>query len=672
MKAINFIKSFFSDYPEKTMKKQIVSLSLTVALTAGALLFIFSRINFDSSALAAARSGGTQGEAANALEITPVLNEEPVSELASISEEIPIRTDYKDVLAALKGLYVYESYPYQSFVYSPDFSYDIEYDGVVGASTAGGSGSGGSKTASTTTIQVEGIDEGDCVKVQGDYVYFLSDDEKKSVKIIKATGDMLLTAAINPQNDTEFFEEIYVKDNLLVIIGHIHKYQDYPSTDDQLALDIYHYGYGNQKVFAKIYDISNKSNPRLINNYSQEGFFISTRLSGNTLYLISNAQKCYTEYIAQHAPDLLIPSYTANGKTSLVAPHNIHLPDDLISSDYIVISAIDIKDASKAPVVKSSLGSGDNIYMGKNSLYITGSFYPDYKDNAASTITKITKYDIKSGISNPVNGQVDGRTLNQYSMDEYNGYFRIATSADRYNRRTTSRSSGVYVLDSSLNKTGEITGIAEGEDLKSARFMENMCYLITFLNTDPLFVLDLSNPANPVKKGELKIPGFSTFLQPWKNGTLIGIGSDADEITGRTNGIKLSLFDVKNPLNPTELSKYIFPDATYSEAQNNPKAILVSQSKNIFAFPVSAFETTYHVAGGYGYSYEQQEYYAVFGISNENEFVLRSNLNFEQSFNQPPSVRRGVYIGNTFFTLTDKKITSYSMTNFEKIQELAF
>jgi uncharacterized secreted protein with C-terminal beta-propeller domain len=147
-------------------------------------------------------------------------------------------------------------------------------------------------------------------------------------------------------------------------------------------------------------------------------------------------------------------------------------------------------------------------------------------------------------------GRVSGSVLNRYSMDEYEGYFRIATTTGW----GTSSLNRVYVLDGTLSVAGALENLAQGERIYSARFMGNRCYLVTFRQVDPFFVIDLSDPSQPKLLGELKITGYSDYLHPYDENHIIGIGKETD--AGLYQGLKISLFDVSDVSNPKEIAKY--------------------------------------------------------------------------------------------------------------------
>lgn len=197
-------------------------------------------------------------------------------------------------------------------------------------------------------------------------------------------------------------------------------------------------------------------------------------------------------------------------------------------------------------------------------------------------------------------GEVTGAVLNQFSMDEKDGYFRIATTKNRtwssFEENNQKSYNNLYVLDSNLKIVGKVENLAEGEQIYSVRFMQDRAYMVTFVQTDPLFVIDLKNPADPKVIGKLKIPGFSSYLHPYDNNLLIGIGKDAEanEWGGATTkGLKLALFDVSDPNNLKEVDSYVLGgQGSDSIALNDHKAFLFSKEKNLLAIPVSLTEQT--------------------------------------------------------------------------------
>ena len=210
--------------------------------------------------------------------------------------------------------------------------------------------------------------------------------------------------------------------------------------------------------------------------------------------------------------------------------------------------------------------------------------------------TVIHKIEINEGnLKYKTSGEVAGIVLNQFSMDESGGYFRIATTRSRdwssMNRESSESYSNLYVLDADMKVVGKVEELAEGEKIYSVRFMQNRAYMVTFRQTDPLFVIGLDDPTNPEVLGELKVPGFSSYLHPYDETTLIGLGRESDENGRITGGVKLSLFDVSDVENPKEIDKYVLGDrSSNSIAINEHKAFLFSKDKNLLVIPVTMQE----------------------------------------------------------------------------------
>jgi uncharacterized secreted protein with C-terminal beta-propeller domain len=228
---------------------------------------------------------------------------------------------------------------------------------------------------------------------------------------------------------------------------------------------------------------------------------------------------------------------------------------------------------------------------------------------------------------------VPGQVLNQYSMDEQDGYFRIATTTR--DPEQSAGSNNIFVYGPELQLVGQLTGLAPGEHIYSARFLGQRAYLVTFQQVDPFFVVDLSDPTSPKVLGDLKIPGFSDYLQPYDENHIIGIGKDTtpnpqENGMARPTGLKIALFDVTNPQQPKELSRYVLPDGSDSQALYDPRALLFSLSKNLLALPVSS-------PNNYGqyYSYWQGAY--VFNISLDQGIVLKGTIEHPVSNPSPAS-----------------------------------
>lgn len=399
-----------------------------------------------------------------------------------------------------------------------------------------------------------------------------------TITIVEPTADgkFNTVSKINvekPENEKIYFmrvQEIYVSGNKLFAILNCSERTD--NENDNVALGnaklrSYYFGYqGKSLTLAVAYDITDRSNPTEEWRVFQDGSYISSRLIGDELVLLSNYYVDISgeeEYIKKNC----VPEISTDGKDfERISNSCICIMEEVYNTSYLVASVMDVDDKETLKT-KAVLGAGNNVYCTTETLYATSSKY-ESKDIAAEVFgsastmkTQIYKFDIRNyNIEYLKSATVDGTALNQFSIDEYNGYLRIATTSGSWGDNLVNQ---LYVLDENLETKGLLKDIAKGENIRSVRFTGNTAYVVTFIQTDPLFVIDLSNPEAPVILGELKIPGFSTYLHPVSDGLVLGVGRDGTD-SGTNGGLKASLFDVSDPKNPKESAK-ITLDAYTSE-----------------------------------------------------------------------------------------------------------
>jgi uncharacterized secreted protein with C-terminal beta-propeller domain len=282
--------------------------------------------------------------------------------------------------------------------------------------------------------------------------------------------------------------------------------------------------------------------------------------------------------------------------------------------------------------------------------------------------TIIHKISINNGnIEYQTNGEVPGYVLNQFSMDEYNNNFRIATTTGNWQAESLNH---VYILDNNLQIIGKLEDLAHGEKIYSVRFLGEKGYLVTFRQIDPLFVIDLSNPTNPAVLGYLKISGVSDYLHPYDETHVIGIGRDATE-QGRVQGMKLSLFDVSDVSNPKEISKYIIGErGTYSEALYDHKAFLFSKSKNLLVIPVSLAEKDYQQnwQGAYVFNVDLDNGFVLKGkVTHENETINKTEYYY---YDYQSQIRRSLYMDDVLYTLSGNMIKMNDLSDLREINKV--
>ena len=244
-------------------------------------------------------------------------------------------------------------------------------------------------------------------------------------------------------------------------------------------------------------------------------------------------------------------------------------------------------------------------------------------------------------------------------MDENGEYFRIATTTGNLWNINEDTKNNIYILNDKLEKVGEITGFAPNEKIYSVRYVKDKAYVVTFKQTDPLFVIDLLNPSNPQILGELKLPGYSTYLHPYDETHIIGFGYETKETrTGvTTDGLKMVMFDISDFTNPQVLFKVNIGDKyTSSELLYNHKALLYSSEKNIMGFPLNSYREGYSKA-------------LIYEIDLEKGFILKGEIanNIKEYMNQ---VERIVFVKDYYYILSKNLVKIANMETIEVVKEI--
>lgn len=379
--------------------------------------------------------------------------------------------------------------------------------------------------------------------------------EKSAIKVGKHENEKIKYSEV---------KEIFVDSNRLIAILDCYSFYGEEKSEEKSNNGRYFYYDYKMITCAVSYDISDRENPKEEWRVYQDGDYLSARKIGNKIVLISNYNvPLYMDGVK--ITDYCVPEVYAGENACRIPSGDICVMDDVRDSSYVVVSTLDATNHKETFNSTAVLGGGENVYCTTNNLYVTSGRFEETissKDGAVAEIfmiddsaiytTEILKFDISGEkIEYKTKGKVNGTALNQFSVDEYNGYLRIATTAGNFQNAKNN----LYVLDSDMVIVGMVEGVAKGETIKSVRFMGDTGYVVTFEQTDPLFVIDLKDPENPEVLGELKIPGFSNYLHPVTENYLLGIGVNGDD-NGAGNGMKISLFDVSDKKKPKEVSKF--------------------------------------------------------------------------------------------------------------------
>lgn len=551
--------------------------------------------------------------------------------------------------------------------------------------TAASSESAGSD-ASETNIQVEGVDEADLVKTDGGHIYQVSQNKVNIIRAIPA-GEMKLAASISFE---ESFSpnELFLFQNQLVVIGHSSDFEKDTNMTKQSSATDTMIAPASQATKAFVYDVKSPEKPEQIREIKLDGSYVSARRMGGFVYLVTNQYPQY--WILEDNNNLdLRPSVYDSAVSISPTPvdyDKIQYFPNSNEANYTLIAAFNLNEPKKGAEITTYLGSGSQLYMSKDNLYLA---VPRYDEKAIgltnSVVTpdsSIYKFSVKdTEVKFHSSAEITGTLLNQFSMDEHNGYFRLVTTKGfAWDDRQPSTNQ-LYILDENLKQVGELKELARGERIYSARFLDNKIYMVTFKETDPLFVIDASEPTKPKVLGELKIPGFSNYLHPYDENHLIGFGQDTKLVTDKnangqprvlTDGVKISLFDVSDMANPKEkFTEIIGGRGTYSSLNYDHKALLFNKNKNLFGFPISVYQNSSR--NDYEQIFDFQGAY-LYNIKPDTGFTLQLKISHETAKNQyelwESSIQRLVTIGDKVFALSPQKITAHDLLSKGQIGEL--
>lgn len=522
----------------------------------------------------------------------------------------------------------------------------------------------GGKDYSTTNLQMEGVDESDIAKIDGSYIYTVED--KYIVITDIRDGKLEEVTRFLPKDcgAADRVMEIYVDGDQLILVvqgyetslgesskaGSDKENSDKESSDEEIAVSdasedsaFCYKMNGKSTTQIQVYSIVDRRNPEFEGRLIQDGYYNTSRKIGDVVYL-------FTQYhMTSDVVGYVEKEYTSvipkvNGEK--VAAGEIYLPESSGESG-ILVSSLDVNKPDKVLDSKLVISGYAQTYISKDALYL----YEEDYDGAM--ITNIAKFALDEGrISGVAATAVRGYVRDTFAINASDGYLRVLTT----DYSTEDEVNALYILDENLKLTGQLMGIAPGEEIYAARFMGNTGYFVTYRNTDPLFTVDLSDPAKPEIIGELKVTGFSEYLHFWDDTHLLGIGYESDEKTGNIENIKISMFNIENPGEVTEEAKLVLKDVDYSEALYDYKSVIISKDKNLIGlvcedYSGSGIKQTYQI-----YSYENGAF------KKQAEIPGINGANYENV--------RGMYSGNVFYLWINDNITSYDMTDgFKKIKE---
>jgi len=504
---------------------------------------------------------------------------------------------------------------------------------------------------SRTNIQVEGVDEADIVKTDGEYAYVVSGNRLIILRVYPPEEATILSQISFDGTPMEIFIN---QDKLAVFESPMEIRPLYVSPPEEVASEIAPIPPPLKDLTSvKVYDVSDRANPVLARNVTVDGYYFNSRMIGDHVYMVVNQPAIQPiEVRGEVKVEVTLPEFYFGDASRKISASDIYYSnasDDFFHA-FTTVVAIDIQNDELPPAYKTFLlGSASCMYVSLNNIYITFT-----KEGEKTLIYRISIEGDE--IECEAEGEVPGYVLNQFSMDEYGGHFRIATTT----WEAPASQNNIYILNMNLTTVGRLKNLAPEEQIYSARFMGDRCYLVTFRQVDPFFVIDLKDPENPEVLGFLKIPGYSSYLHPYDEDHIIGIGKE-------DMNLKMSLFDVSDVSDPEEVGKYTVGDkGSWSDSPIlwDHKALLFDRSRNLLVIPVS----TESVVKGQ-YTAWQGAY--VFNVSLSGIMLKGDITHFEDAESQGDYyVKRSFYIDHVLYTMSDKKIKMNDLENLQPINEV--
>ena len=554
--------------------------------------------------------------------------------------------------------------------------------------------SSSTKEYSTTNLQVENVDEADITKTDGNYIYSISKN-KVIITNVQDSTNIKIEKEIYTNTD-------YVPEDLMLY------------KEKLIVISTQYLNHAKSNTMVTVYDITTKSNPKLVKEYTLLARYYTSRCINGKLYVISSER-------LRKVGDNIVREYIENDNHKEIKLDDIKYLKDVKSNKQTIISKLDL-DKNDEVKVKSYLFDIENAYISEENIYLLNEDYEnkanvkeplkhlfgpggiigfmnymveEYDSYSYGDYTNIYKFKIKDDgdiqYSNRV--KVEGTTINQFSLDEYEGNLRVGLY--------TTKGSRVAVFDNKLKQIGETDYLSEGEKMYSTRFAGEKAYMVTYKNTDPLYVIDLKDPANPTVLGKLKIPGYSTYLHPYDENHIIGIGMQTEEKVNRNiygritstsvtiTGMKMALFDVSDVNNPIQISQTIIGDRRATSAVlTNHKALLFSKEKGIIAIPVNNYPSDVEISTSNGediatlvnsYKNYKEEYtsegYFVYNINLTDGFTLKGIINHDKTTDYKPyyynsKLLRGLWIEDNLYTVSESMIKVNKLDNLEEISKL--
>jgi hypothetical protein len=517
----------------------------------------------------------------------------------------------------------------------------------VPAEVGGADGSAATQASpifSETNVQVEGIDEPDIVKTDGERIVAVADGR---LYLASAERGRIVASVDLPEGTYD--GQLLLGGDRVIVFGTAESGGPVPRAEETQPPGPKP-GRPTTEPFiptTRVVQVDIDGDALTMSGtFELDGTYVAARMAGDVARVVlhadpqarlplvtpaapnpeaeAQATRHNQQVVEQAAPDAFLPTWRqldgggeVTDEGTLVGCEGAHAPNTFSGFGMVAVVTIDLSDGVKSGIASATgagvLAGGQTVYASAEHLYVAAPEWVDWSSLPEDDVriaaethgTDIHRFDTSdpARATYEVSGHVEGQLLDQFAMDEHEGHLRVAiTTGSAWVVGEGESESHVVVLDprdGALVPVGRVSGLGRGETIQSVRFLGDVAYVVTFEQTDPLYTVDLSDPAAPRVVGELKILGFSAYLHPIGDGRLLGVGQDATE-EGRQLGTQVALFDVRDPAAPIRVAQATLPNSS-SGAEGDHHAFLWWPDTSLVAIPLSGYDgTPFEGLIGYG------------------------------------------------------------------------
>ena len=452
-------------------------------------------------------------------------------------------------------------------------------EGVSGVPTGGADNDDPNEAHSDLNTVVEGVDEADFFRTDGRYIYVLKNgrryyrwfyyydlysDPQEFIIIDPNGGAPQKLSVFTPEESgegtdrltaTRAYDSFYLYGNYAVLTGSRTEFSgEGIKRSEEGYWDLYGDVTTKRQTLVTVLDVSDPAAPTVVKDLFFDGDVLSSRMIGGKLITAA----LYTpDYETVNYKDYR--TFVPCAGDGYVDAGNITVANDE-SLTFATVSVTDLTDPAVSTNSVAVMGCFTDVYCSKDNVYLYGYHDRLYDDGKWASVLDVQKVGV-SGSAPEIGGLAsipNASLVNDFSLDEHNGFLRLALM--NYSDEWSGRSAFVLVLDGSMKEVGRTEDFGKGEDIRAVRYSGDLAYVVTFMQTDPLFAVDLTDPTAPVIRGELKMPGYSAYLHPVGENLMLGVGYDGDD-DGTNGDAKISLFDVTDPDSPEEIDRIVISRA---------------------------------------------------------------------------------------------------------------